>query len=112
VHIAREETKFGFDAEETMALLFGTALAPLKNVRIIGLMGMATFTQNEETIRNEFQLLKKVFDDLKLHHLPSTVVMEELSMGMSSDYKIAVQQGSTFVRIGTAIFGERKYSTN
>jgi PLP dependent protein len=112
VHIAVEETKFGFSAEEVSSLLYGPALPNLKNIEIRGLMGMATFTENQETVRGEFQSLKKLFDQLKGHELASNAVMTELSMGMSSDYKIALQEGSTYVRIGTAIFGERNYLTN
>ncbi len=112
VHIAREETKFGFDADEVVSLLSGSSLLELKNIEIKGLMGMATFTENEDLIRKEFRSLKILFSDLKEHKLPTNMRMEELSMGMSSDYKIAVQEGSTYVRIGTAIFGERNYSTN
>jgi PLP dependent protein len=85
---------------------------PLKNIEIKGLMGMATFTENKEAIRKEFQSLRKLFDDLKDRELPSNTMMKELSMGMSSDYRIAMKEGSTYVRIGTAIFGERNYATN
>lgn len=112
VHIAMEETKFGFDAEEVISLLAGSSLLQLKNIEVKGLMGMATFTEEEGLIRKEFQSLGRIFNDLKERKLPSNVKMKELSMGMSSDYKIAVQEGSTYVRIGTAIFGERNYSTN
>ncbi len=112
VHIATEETKFGFDPEEVVSLLDGPALLDLKNIEIKGLMGMATFAENHEIIRMEFRSLKRLFDDLKYRQLPSNATMKELSMGMSSDYKIALQEDSTFVRIGTAIFGERNYSTN
>jgi PLP dependent protein len=112
VHIATEETKFGFNTEEVVSLLDGPALLNLKNIEIKGLMGMATFAENHEIIRMEFRSLKKLFDDLKYRQLPSNATMKELSMGMSSDYKIALQEDSTFVRIGTAIFGERNYSTN
>ncbi len=112
VHIAEEETKFGFDADEVVSLLSGSSLLQLKNIEVKGLMGMATFTENEELIRKEFRSLKRLFNNLNESKLPSNVKMEELSMGMSSDYKIAVQEGSTYVRIGTAIFGERNYTTN
>lgn len=112
VHIAKEETKFGFDPEEVVSLLSGSAIVQLKNIEINGLMGMATFTENKEAIRKEFQSLRKLFDDLKERALPSNAMMKELSMGMSSDYKIAMQEGSTYVRIGTAIFGERNYPIN
>lgn len=113
VHIAMEETKFGFDQHEIIAVIKNDALLPqLKNIEIKGLMGMATFTENTATIKKEFQSLKKLFDELKENQLPPQVSMQELSMGMSSDYKIAIPEGSTFVRIGSAIFGERNYSTH
>jgi PLP dependent protein len=112
VHIATEETKFGFDSEEVLSLLSGTELSNLKNIDIRGLMGMATFTDNHERIRKEFASLKKLFEDIKKTELPLNAAMKELSMGMSSDYKIAIEEGSTLVRIGTAIFGERNYLIN
>jgi pyridoxal phosphate enzyme (YggS family) len=112
VHIAKEETKFGFNPEEVFALSTLSILSELKHIKIKGLMGIATFTENEEQIRKEFQLLKKIFDELKTHQLPQCMSMDELSIGMSADYKIAVEEGSTYVRIGTAIFGERNYSTH
>jgi len=107
VHIALEETKFGFSPEEIISFLFGFAISNFKNIEIRGLMGMATFTENEEIVRKEFNSLKKLFDQLKERELPSNAAMKELSIGMSSDYKIAIQEGSTYVRIGTAIFGVR-----
>jgi len=112
VHIASEETKFGFDSEEVTSLIFSPAFANLKNITVTGLMGMATFTDNQDTIRKEFQSLRKLFDELKNRELPLNTTMKDLSMGMSSDYKIAIQEGSTLVRIGTAIFGERNYKAN
>jgi PLP dependent protein len=111
VHIASEETKFGFDQREIVSLITNPALPLFKNIRIIGLMGMATFTEDESTIRKEFKSLKKFFNDMAAHTLPENMEMKELSMGMSSDYKIALEEGSTYVRIGTAIFGSRNYST-
>lgn len=107
VYIAQEETKFGFDREEVISLLADPALLLLKNIKIVGLMGMATLTENETIIQMEFKSLKKLFDDLQKQQLPPNVEMKELSMGMSADYKIAVKEGSTYVRIGTAIFGSR-----
>jgi PLP dependent protein len=109
VYIAREETKFGFDAPEVVDLLKTDLAATYPHVEIVGLMGMATFTQNQNQIREEFDQLKKLFDQLKQSDLPVNVRMTELSMGMSADYKIAIERGSTLVRIGTAIFGERTY---
>lgn len=72
-------------------------------------MGMATFTENTEQVRSEFRGLKKLFEKLKTSSLPSFIRMKELSMGMSSDYRIAIEEGSTMIRVGTAIFGERSY---
>jgi len=112
VHIAKEESKFGFDPEEVIALATHSILSELNNIKIKGLMGIATFTENEGLIRKEFQLLNKIFDELKTRQLPDRMSMDELSIGMSADYKIAVEEGSTYVRIGTAIFGERNYTTH
>lgn len=107
VHIAKEESKFGFSEDEIINLFSLPAIQNFKNVNIKGLMGMATFTDREEQIRNEFKGLKIFFDKLKTLSLPSFVQLEELSMGMSSDYRIAIEEGSTMVRIGSAIFGQR-----
>ncbi len=109
VFIASEETKFGLDPGEVIALVNGNNLDPLSHVHIDGLMGMATLTDNREQIRSEFKTLKSLFDKLKSSPLPANVSMKELSMGMSADYEIALEEGSTLVRIGTAIFGEREY---
>lgn len=104
VYIAKEETKFGLDPEEVTQLLEDTAFKNLENVRVIGLMGMATFTENKEQINKEFNFLKTFYDQLK-----NKYGFKVLSMGMSSDYSIALLNGSTMVRIGSAIFGERNY---
>lgn len=112
VHIASEETKFGFSVGEVIQLLNQGDIRSLANVRIVGLMGMATFTNDKEKIRNEFKTLKKTFDTLKTTSLPDNAEMKELSMGMSSDYAIAVEEGSTIIRVGSAIFGERNYHLN
>ena len=109
VHIATEESKFGFSERELDELLAAPSLAELKNVKVIGLMGMATFTENTDIVRKEFAHLRSIFDRLKKRVLPSCIQMTELSIGMSGDYKIAVEEGSTMVRIGTALFGERKH---
>jgi PLP dependent protein len=108
IYIANEESKFGFAEEEVMSLTTNYP-SSFSHVQIVGLMGMATFTDNQEQIRNEFKGLKKLFEKLKGMKLPPHVEMKELSMGMSADYKIAVEEGSTLVRVGTAIFGERNY---
>ncbi len=107
LHIAKEETKFGFSEEEVMELLESASFKNLRNVTIAGLMGMATFSDNPEQVRSEFRSLKKFFDTLKNKSLPQGVSMKELSMGMSGDYKIAIEEGSTMVRVGSAIFGSR-----
>ena len=112
VHIAQEETKFGFSEKEIMDLLASSQLLQWKNVRVTGLMGMATFTENKQQVRNEFRALKTLFEKLKTHALPHNFFMDELSMGMSGDYKIAIEEGSTMIRVGTAIFGERNYPTS
>jgi len=107
VHIAKEESKFGFDEKELMELVKGDEIKELKNVKIEGLMGMATFTENEQTIRSEFSALREIKEKLDDKALPDHIKMKELSMGMSGDYLIAQKEGSTMVRIGSAIFGSR-----
>lgn len=109
VHIAREETKFGFSESELMELMDAPFIKTLEHVNIDGLMGMATFTDNTDQVRSEFRGLKMLFEKLKASPLPVAVKMKELSMGMSGDYRIAIEEGSTMVRVGTAIFGERNY---
>jgi pyridoxal phosphate enzyme (YggS family) len=110
VFIASEETKFGFSEEEVRELIASGGLGELHNVSITGLMGMATFTDDEAKVRSEFRKLKLFFGALKKENLPPNMQMTELSMGMSGDYPIAVEEGSTIVRVGTAIFGERNLS--
>ncbi|MBL7870721.1 MAG: YggS family pyridoxal phosphate-dependent enzyme [Cyclobacteriaceae bacterium] len=110
VHIAKEETKFGFDLKEVKELMNSQELNNFSHVEIKGLMGMATFTENQEQIRNEFSLINQLFQKLKTQKLPTNVEMKELSIGMSADYKIAIEEGSTIVRVGTAIFGARNYN--
>lgn len=107
VHIAEEENKFGLSDEELMTLLDSEALRNAKHVRVVGLMGMATFSDNPEDARPEFKHLKNLFEQAKKIDLPDNAAMEQLSMGMSADYRAAVEEGSTMVRIGTTIFGER-----
>lgn len=109
VHIATEESKYGWDEEELTAFLNGDEIKGLQNIRILGLMGMATNTENTEKVRSEFRGLKALFEQLKDMDLPPQVQMSELSMGMSGDYRIAQEEGSTMVRIGSAVFGERNY---
>lgn len=109
VYIAQEETKFGLDADELKAILLNPELPNMNHVRIVGLMGMASFTEDLGQVRKEFKYLKSLFDECKSLQLPENVQLSELSMGMSGDYLIAQDEGSTMVRIGTAIFGERNY---
>ena len=111
MHIAEEETKFGLSEEELFEILRGEMLAKAKHIRIKGLMGMATFTENEEQVRREFRHLRQIFERAKADpQLPEHVQMQELSMGMSGDYQIALEEGSTLLRIGTNIFGSRNYN--
>lgn len=112
VHIAQEETKFGFSEDELMTMITSAEFKTLTNVVITGLMGMATLTDDVQQIRDEFKTLKALFEKLKNTSLPASVQLQELSMGMSSDYHIAMEEGSTLVRIGTAIFGDRNISKN
>jgi len=109
VHIADEESKFGFDKNELLEMFQDPNFKGLTHVQIKGLMGMATFTEDESQIRKEFKGLKNLFEELKNESLPDFVQMEEISMGMSGDYLIAQEEGSTMVRIGSAIFGARNY---
>jgi pyridoxal phosphate enzyme (YggS family) len=103
MHIAEEETKFGLDEKELNELLASTEFKILQNIRIVGLMGMATFTENQNQIKKEFIHLKSIFDNLK----SEICNLQSLSMGMSGDYKLAIECGSTMVRIGSSIFGSR-----
>lgn len=108
VYIATEDTKFGLTPSEVRELLSTGQVNSLHHVRIDGLMGMASLTANQDQVRKEFRTLKHLFDELQGESLHANVFMKELSMGMSSDYAIALEEGSTLVRIGTAIFGERQ----
>jgi len=109
IHIAQEETKFGFSADELLEMLRVGEWKELKNTQLCGLMGMATYTENREQIRKEFKGLKNLFDEVKTNYFNTTSSFCELSMGMSDDYKIAIEEGSTMVRIGSSIFGHRDY---
>ena len=108
VHIAKEESKFGFDEDELLDHLKSKEFGDLKNVNITGLMGMATFTDNKDQVRAEFKSLKHLFDSIQSENLLSNRhTFKELSMGMTGDYKIAIEEGSSMIRIGSAIFGAR-----
>ncbi len=108
IYIAQEETKFGLSQEEALEILDSPELKTMKNVRIVGVMGMATNTDNQEQIRLEFRGLKSFFETLKSRY-PATdnIQLKEISMGMSGDYLLATEEGSTLVRVGSAIFGSR-----
>ena len=109
-HIAEEETKFGLSMAEAVAILKSEELELLKNVKIAGVMGMATFTDDENQVRKEFSNLKSYFDLIKVGYFADQQYFKEISMGMSDDYPIAVEEGSTMVRIGSNIFGDRIYA--
>jgi pyridoxal phosphate enzyme (YggS family) len=110
VYIAQEETKFGFTPDELQQYLSTNDFLQNRFVQIAGLMGIATFTDNTTQIRNEFHTLRKIFDTLKQTIFANDSNFCELSMGMSNDYEIAITEGSTIIRIGSLIFGERDYS--
>jgi pyridoxal phosphate enzyme (YggS family) len=106
-HIAQEDTKFGLSLEEAKALLAGPEFSLLNHVRICGVMGMATFTENTAQIRKEFQNLHAIYQQLKSSYFSSNAEFKEISMGMSDDYPIAIEEGSTLIRVGSKIFGKR-----
>jgi hypothetical protein len=108
-HIATEETKFGFSPEEAIEMLESTDFLQLENIMVCGVMGMATFTEDLDRIRGEFRNLKSIFDSIRMKYFQNNPDFCEISMGMSDDYSVAVEEGSTIVRIGSKIFGERNY---
>lgn len=106
VKIAAEENKFGLSENEVLNLLASEEIKNFQNIKIVGLMGMATFTDNQEQLQKEFEMLKCVFDNLT-HRKSSNFNLKTLSMGMSDDYPIAIKNGSTMIRVGSSIFGKR-----
>lgn len=108
-HIAEESTKFGLSIDEAKSILISEDFISLKNVAIAGVMGMATYTDNNKQIKNEFHLLKNIFNVLKNEYFSESEIFKEISMGMSADYPIAVEAGSTLIRVGSIIFGARNY---
>ena len=108
IHIASEETKFGFSSDELIEMLEAADCQQLKNVKICGLMGMATYTENRVQIQTEFRGLKNLFDRAKSSYFAQEPSFCELSMGMSDDYQLAINEGSTMVRVGSSIFGHRE----
>lgn len=107
-HIAREETKFGFHEEEAMEMLESEAFRALRHVCLCGVMGMATFTDDREQVRREFRALRRLFERLKAAYFADQPCFCEVSMGMSGDWQIAVDEGSTMVRLGSLLFGPRR----
>lgn len=110
VHIAQEETKFGADEHDIRNWLSTNLLDQYSHVKIKGFMGMASLTEDTSKIKQEFRQLKSLFDECKQQYNTTNTDWQELSMGMSSDYKIALDEGSTMVRVGSAIFGNRSYT--
>jgi hypothetical protein len=109
IHIATEKTKFGFSIQELNENMKSENISNLKNIRISGVMGMATFTSYKDQVKKEFGYLRDCFQSLKDNYFKSSDYFKEISMGMSGDYEIAVQEGSTMIRIGSLIFGERQH---
>lgn len=109
-HIALEETKFGLDLNEARQLLDSEEFKQMENVRICGVMGMGTFTDDMEEVRKEFKHLKSIFDTLKSDYFADQPQFKEISMGMSEDYPIAIEEGATLIRVGSKIFGARVYA--
>ncbi len=109
-HIAEEETKFGFNLNECEQMLQDETFSSLKNVKICGVMGMGTFTEDRAQTRKEFRHLREIFETLKQRYFSGKEYFKELSMGMTDDYPIAIEEGSTMVRVGSAIFGARNYN--
>jgi PLP dependent protein len=108
IYIASEETKFGFNLQEVTEMLESDYFKSLRSVNICGIMGMATFTGNLDIVRQEFRFLKNCFDTLKAEYFKTSDSFKEISMGMSGDYITGIEEGSTMIRIGSLIFGERK----
>jgi len=106
-HIAEEETKFGLNVKEAIEILESQEYKTLQNIQINGVMGMATYTNDETQIRTEFKNLKKIFDKLQSDYFKAKPNFNIISMGMSSDYILAIEEGSTMIRLGSTIFGER-----
>jgi len=107
IHIADESTKFGLNKTETLTLLNSDTYTAMQNIRITGVMGMATFTDDTSQVRREFRQLKDLFDQLKSEFFIKENTFKEISMGMSGDYQIAIEEGSTMIRIGSLLFGLR-----
>ena len=107
--IAEEDSKFGLSKEDLISILNNEVLESFTNIKITGVMGMATFTEDKNQIKQEFERLRNTFEDLKYKSLPANTELKTLSMGMSGDYPIAIACGSTMIRVGSSIFGSRNY---
>lgn len=107
IHIAEEESKFGFNPENAIAEIRKIDFSKYPNITINGVMGMASFVDDQDQVRREFQSLKQIFDELKKECFSTSNSFKEISMGMSGDYKMAIDEGSTMVRVGSSIFGSR-----
>ena len=106
-HIAQEETKFGLSLEEAQELIGSAAFKSCQHIRVVGVMGMASFVEDEQQIHGEFHTLKGIFDELRSSNFKDLSYFKEISMGMSGDYQIAMEEGSTMIRVGSSIFGGR-----
>jgi len=106
-HIAEEDSKFGLSMDDANEILYSKEFVEMRNVSIVGVMGMATFTDNKLQVSNEFRNLESYFNVLKSHYFKFNDGFKEISMGMSGDYKLAIEEGSTMVRVGSSIFGSR-----
>jgi uncharacterized pyridoxal phosphate-containing UPF0001 family protein len=110
MHIAREDSKFGLDQNELEEILRSDEYREMEYVSVRGMMGMATFTDDSDVVRKEFRNLKRIFEEVKKDYFDRKPDFNILSMGMSDDYLIAIEEGSTMIRVGSAIFGSRNYS--
>lgn len=110
VYIAKEDSKFGLSEAELIEIIHSEEFKSLQHIKVVGLMGMASFTENKSIISNEFAYLKQVFDYVVPYQLPNCH-FEILSMGMSGDFELAIEEGSTMIRVGSLIFGERNYQS-
>lgn len=106
-HIAEETSKFGLSLEKAQEILSSREFVEMENISVVGVMGMATFTSNQEQVRDEFRTLENYFNVIKSHFFKFNTAFKEISMGMSGDYQLAIEEGSTMVRIGSSIFGSR-----
>jgi pyridoxal phosphate enzyme (YggS family) len=108
-HIAHEDTKFGLDLEEAFEILKSPEYKVMQHLRIVGVMGMATYTEDECQVRTEFSNLQNYFTEIKTQYFKDQESFKEISMGMSGDFQIAIEEGSTMIRVGSSIFGARNY---